>query len=286
MRPMGKLSLCLFTLGVAACGSDNKGTADATVVVPQDAKAFMDAPPKVFMDAPPPTFDFTCEGNTAPTTVAATVTVSGVVTQIDIQGTTPSITTLDGATLDGCKAGAANCTGANQYGTEVTSAGGGAFSIGPITTGGASLDAFVTMTKTGDRDARVYPASPVVADLANVPVLTFTNMAFTELDMFLQLGQQAQNGTLAIYVTDCANTPISDSSKITLSVKQGGNAVPNTKTVDVGMLSSMAAGIFIVSNVPPGDTEIGATYLTHTLRAHTIGVIAATTSETVVRPGF
>ena len=285
MRPMGKLSLSLFALGVAACGSDNKGTADAGKTF-MDAKVFMDAPPKVFMDAPPPMFDFTCENNTAPTTAAANITVSGVVTQIDIQGTTPSISTLDGATLDGCKTGAANCTGPNQYGTEVTSANGGTFAIGPFATGGVPVDAFVTMTKTGDRAARVYPASPVAADLPNMPVLTFTDTAFAALNQFLQLGQQAGNGTLAIYVTDCANTPISDSANITLSVKQGGNPVANTKTVDAGALSSMAAGIFIVSNVPPGDTEIGATYKTHTLRAHTIGVVAATTSETIVRPGF
>ncbi|HEY6033351.1 MAG TPA: hypothetical protein VIV58_03805, partial [Kofleriaceae bacterium] len=77
---MGKLSLSLFALGVAACGSDNKGTADAgKTFMDAPPKVFMDAPPKVYMDAPPPVFDFTCENNTAPATASANVTVSGVV---------------------------------------------------------------------------------------------------------------------------------------------------------------------------------------------------------------
>ena len=64
MRSMGKLSLTLFVVGIAACGSNNNNTVDAHIVVPIDAKP-IDAP-KVFNDAPPVTYDFTCFGTDGP----------------------------------------------------------------------------------------------------------------------------------------------------------------------------------------------------------------------------
>ena len=279
---MRKLSLTLFSIGAAACGSDAAKTPDAAKAI--DAKP-IDAP-KVFLDAPPAVYDFSCMGNAAPTTAAASISMSGVVTQVDVQGMTPVITPLDGATLDGCKAGAANCTNANHYGTQVTSAGGGLFSIGPFDTGALPVDAYVTMTKTGDRDARVFPAGPLAANQSNIPVLTFTNPGFTALNGFFQLGQQTANGTVGMLIADCASMPITDTANITLSVKQNGAAVTGTKTLDVSTINPMAAGLFIVSNVPPGATVVGAKYKTMDLRAHTISVVATTTSETIVRPGY
>jgi len=284
MRSMGKLSLMLIVVGTAACGSDNNNTVDAHIVVPIDAKP-IDAP-KVFNDAPPVNYDFTCMGNAAPVagSAAAAITASGIVTQVDLQGMTPSITPLDGATLDGCKAGAANCTNANQYGTEVTSAGGGLFSIGPFDTGTNPVDMYVSMTKTGVRPARVYPAGPLIADQPNIPALTFTTSAFAAIGGLE--GQMPANGTIGLLVADCANTPIADGGNVTLSIKQGGNAVAGTTTLDASTLSAMAAGLYIVFNVPPGETEVGAMYKGMTLRAHTVTVIQATDSETIVRPGF
>jgi hypothetical protein len=282
MRSMGKLSLTLIVVGTAACGSDNNNTVDAHIVPPIDAQP-IDAP-KVFNDAPPVNYDFTCLGNAAPTTAAAAITASGIVTQVDLQGMTPSIAPLDGATLDGCKSGAVNCTGPNHYGAQATSAGGGLFSIGPFDTGATPVDIYVNMTFTGDRPARVYPAGPLAADQPNIPVLTFTNSAFGGLSV--AFGQMAANGTVGLLVADCANTPIADAANVTLSIKQGGNAVAGTTTLDASTLSAMAAGLYIVFNVPPGETEVGATYKGMTLRAHTVTVLQATDSETIVRPGF
>jgi hypothetical protein len=280
---MGKLSLTFVAVGVAACSSNNNNTVDAHIVVPPDTQP-IDAP-KVFLDAPPLNYDFTCLGNAAPTTAAASITVSGIVTQVDLQGMTPSITPLDGATLDGCKAGAANCTAAgNHYGTEVTSAGGGLFSIGPFDTGTTPVDMYVSMTNTGDRPGRVYPAGPLAADLPNMPVLTFTTGAFAALGGLE--GQMAANGTIGLLIADCTNTPIADPTNVTLSIKQNGSPVAGTTTLDASSLSAMAAGLYVVFNVPPGDTEVGATYKGMTLRAHTVTVVQATDSETIVRPGF
>ena len=281
---MGKLSLTLIVVGTAACGSNNNNTVDAHVIVP-DTKP-IDAP-KVFNDAPPVNYDFTCMGNAAPAagSAAASITASGIVTQIDLQGTTPVITMPDGATLNACKSGAADCTATgNHYGAQTMSAGGGLFSIGPFDTATNPVDLYVSMALTGDRPGRIYPAGPLVADQPNIPVLTFTNSAFTSLATFT--GQMAANGTIGLLVADCANTPIADASNVTLSIKQGGTAVANTNTVDLSTLSPMAAGAYLVFNVPPGETEVGATYKSMVLRPHVVSVVQATDSETIVRPGY
>jgi hypothetical protein len=85
-------------------------------------------------------------------------------------------------------------------------------------------------------------------------------------------------------VTDCAQTPIPGA---TISVKQGGVDVPNTSPFDVGALGgAMFEGTYAVFNIPPGETEIGATVNGQTLAPRTITMFADQSSATQLRPGF
>jgi hypothetical protein len=89
-----------------------------------------------------------------------------------------------------------------------------------------------------------------------------------------------------VLVTDCNNTPISDANNLTISVQQGGSNVGDAP-VSAGQLSPMAAGFFLVCNVPPGAaTTVSAKYGSMDLRAHDVQVTAGTTTETIVRPGY
>lgn len=276
------LASAIFVL--VACGDDG-GSSNPT------ADAGFDAPTpspdaKVWMDAPPLQGDFSCMGNSEPTTATAEVTLSGTVTNVTSAGAIPQFDTLDGAELEACDAAAANCAGPSSLGTD-TSAGGGTFSIGPITTGGAPLDVYLAVTAPVSRDVFVYPAQPLVADQAAIPVLTFDPAVIPLLGLLPGGCTQDDdgNGMLGVLVTDCANDPITD--PVTVTVSQNGSPVTTISVVDVSALSAMAAGTYLVCNVPENaETTVGATYNGVDLRAHDVRVVAGTTTMTQVRPGF
>lgn len=280
---MGNLRACsaIALLALAACGSDHAKDIDASIKI-------ADAPPdmKVFEDAPPPMFDFSCMGNAAPTTATATVTLSGTVRQVSINGTTPSIDPLANATVDACDAATATCTGQSKLGT-ATSDAMGDFSIAPISTNMMPLDAYLQMTAQGSRTVLTYPASPFVADQGNIPMLTFTPEAIAALQFLGCTQNDALNGMVGVAVTDCANMPITDAANLTITIKQGGSPVTGTTVINLGMLQQQAAGVYIVCNVPEdASTEVGATYKTMALRAHNVKVVKATTTATILRPGY
>jgi hypothetical protein len=284
---MGNLrtSLALAVLGLAACGSNAAKTPDAAPPKPDAAP--IDSPPPTPDSPPPPdapAYDFSCLGQPLPTTAPATVSVSGTVEEVAISGVSPGINPLSGASLVACANGAADCMNANQLAT-ATSDMTGAYTVGPITTNGAPVDAYVHLTHTGDRPTDEYPASPIAATLSGVPIITFQTTAFSELVTYLHITQDDANGNLTILVTDCAGTAIGDSANLTLSVQQNGADVPNTTVLDGGQLSSMAAGIYFVFNVPPGATAVSATYKGMNLLAHTVGAVAQETTATEIKPG-
>lgn len=276
---MGNVRLSLVLVLAAACGSSNGGKqVDAQIKVP-------DAPPdaKMWMDAPPPMYDFSCAGNTAPTTALDPVNVSGTVTELGVSGMAPTFTMLANATVDACKG---NCTGPNRLATATTDAN-GAFTDANVATGGAPLDGYAKMTPPAGNTDRVifaYPPVPLVKDFTSVPVLTFTPQALVGLSI-LGYSQMANKGMVAIIVTDCAGTRITDSANITLSIN--GTTPAKSDTLDAGALNMMGAGLFVVFNVAPGaTTTVGAKYMSMTLLAHTVAVTAGTTTETQVRPGY
>lgn len=278
---MGNLRACfaVAVLALAACGSDH-AQPDASIKL---IDAAIDA--KVWQDAPPKTFDFSCMGNAAPTTATAAITVGGTVQRAYLKNGQPDIQPRDGATVKACKAGAADCADTNQYGTTATTSGGGNFSIGPVSTNMMPLDVYIEMTDTGSRTTYVYPPAPLVADQDMVPVFTF------DPDLVSLLGQAGcpqdddANGMTLLMVVDCANAPIDDKTNLTLSIKQGGTEVSNTQVVDLGVFG--VKGTYLVCNVPEdATTTVGASYKGTALRAHDIKVVKATTTATIVRPGY
>lgn len=282
---MGKLRACLVIgiVAVAACGSSSgKKTVDAqTPDSAPDAKVFLDA----MVDAPP-MFDFSCSGNSAPTTADAMVTISGTATEVGVNGNTPSFSPLVGATADACKG---NCTGPNKLATATTDAQ-GAFSDGPITTGGTPLigDYLKLTPPNGSMDKSVleYPAEPVTTNLMNIPLFTLTPQAVTLLGFVGCQQDFTTKGMLAVLVTDCTNKPINDSANITITVMQNGTALTVTP-IDLGAVSQMAAGTFLICNVPANaTTTVGATYKTMTLLAHDVNVAVNTITASQIRPGY
>jgi hypothetical protein len=279
---MGNLKACFVvaTLALAACGSDHAAP-DAQIVLidsPVDMAPPIDSPP----DAP--AYDFSCLGQALPTTGNATDTLTVNVQEVSINGTMPSVGPLADATLDFdlCRVGT-NCTGQDHLtGTATTDANGtGTFDANANS---IAINGFAKVSHTGDRDNYTYLPAPIGKDQA-VPVLTFTTTGFATFNTFLNGGQQPENGNLALAVTDCANTPIADSANVTLSVKQGGSDVTGTTTVDLGTLAQQAAGTYIIFNVPPGATEISASYQGMQLLTVTANVVANASTETVIRPG-
>lgn len=273
-------------LVLAAACSSNHASPDATIIVKDAASdaavdgKTADAAPDAAPDAPQ--FDFSCFGQPLPTTADATVTITGTARVVKLMGMSPTISPLAGATIDGCKAGEASCTGGNRIVGPVTTDTAGAFTLGPVTTGGNTVDAFLRVTATGDRTIEVFPPYPVVTDTANVPAVTFDNGLISLLGL-IGITQSPTNGMIGLFVTDCANNPLVGA---TVSAKQGGTDVG--QIVDASMFSAMAAGGFFVFDVPPGDTTVTATFGTMEFRtdpAQIVPSIAGVTTETQVRPG-
>ena len=283
---MGNLRACLVVaiMALSACGNDHAAV-DGSVTVPD---APIDA--KVWMDAPAPVFDFSCANNPAPTAATAQITLGGTVQEASIGGGGLTTTPLDNATVRACKQPSTlDCTmQANRYGSDTTDAQ-GAFSIGPIPTSSMPLNTYLDMTHTGSRETFLYPPQPLQADLANIPMVTFSQTLVSLLGSIPGGCTQndASNGLLFVAVSDCANTAISDSANLQLVIKQGGNVVAGTTVIDLGAQNAQAAGTYIVCNVPANPvTNVGATYNGMNLLAHDVKIAVGTTTLTAIRPGY
>lgn len=255
---MGKLSLTLFAFAVAACGSDKQNNVDSGIIIVPDAK-MIDAP-KVFNDAPPVNYNFTCYNQAASTTADDPVTIGGATQTFSGQGLDP----LGGVTVEAFKSGVATALD-----TQTSAAGTGAFTTGNIATGGVPVDGYIKASLTGYRSTYVYPPNPITKSLANtpVPMLSTTD---TQINGFLAaLGQtdDTTHGMLLITASDCALTPVSGAD---ITVKQGGQNVGTIN--DLGALTMQAAfdGVYIVTNVPDGETTIAAVYNTMNFPSHVV----------------
>ena len=276
---MGKLSLSLFALGVAACGSDNKGTADGNTFMDAPPKVFMDAPAKVFMDAPPKVYDFTCFGVAPPTTATDPITISG--TTDTFAGT---LTPVGGLTVETYKTGTANALD-----TQTSAMTTGAFATGNIATGGVPFDGYLKASLATYRTSYLYPPIPLVKSLANtpVPVISDSNQQLMQLLGLLQQDDSTQ-GLLLVTVADCTLTPIAGA---TLTVKQGGQDVGSS--FNLGQVQAALDGLYIVAKVPDGDVTLGASYNAMTFPTHVVHAYKkppgnnteATLTVTAVVPG-
>ncbi|HEX5060861.1 MAG TPA: hypothetical protein VFV99_15950 [Kofleriaceae bacterium] len=269
-------------VALAGCGGGGSGNVDAPLTI-------VDAPPdaKVWLDAPPPEFDFSCMTNPPPTTANANITGSGTIRRIEFNGSI-MFNPLDGASVRVCKApGAPDCnTTGNQLGSTVTTANGGLWSI-TFPSGGQPADVYVEMTEATSRTTFAFPDQPLTMD-AMADLLTFTPQVIAALSLVPNgCTQSAGNALIGLAVIDCANQPIADTANLTLSIKQGGNEVTGTTTMDLGAVNGAAAGLFLICNVPPNNvTTVGASWKGMALRPHDVKTVAGTTSQTIVRPGY
>lgn len=271
-RALSAVSVCLI-----ACGGGGSAEPDALVVIPDAAP---DAPP----DAPPePTFDFSCASNPEPTTADDPITVAGSATGLELEGLSPTVVPLTDATVEAC---VGDCVDADRLDVQTTQADGCpdtgcAFTSAPIATGGEPVDGYVRVSKPDYRTSNVFPDQPITANVAGVPALAILQSTFDTLVAFTGSDQDPGNGNVALVVTDCGFQPLAGA---TVSVKQGGEDVGTI--VDLSQFDSSAAGTFLVFDVPPGATEVSASFDGMDLRAHTITTFAGQTSATQIRPGF
>lgn len=277
---MGNLKACFIvaTVALAACGSDKAATVDAPVVIhdsPVDTK-LIDAAP----DAAP-VGDFTCFGMPNPTTAADPITLAGTTDSLGQGGIQP----LPGVKVQVFKSGVVAALDTQ------TSDAQGAFTSGNIVTAGMPFDGYLEGSLATYRTSYLYPPNPATASIAGLPVPMITDQTFQALSGFAGSTQDdANNGAFLLTVTDCSNTPLNGA---TISLKQGGQDVTGATQFDLGQLSSQAAGIIAVFNVPDGATDISATYNNMTFPTHTVlahkkpngqGAVG-TLTLTTVRPG-
>jgi len=275
---MGNLRAVITIAAIAfaaACG-DDAATPDAPIVI---VDAAIDAPPDAYVpDAP--NYDFSCLGNAAPTTATATIQLAGTAQEVFINGTTPGIRNAMGVSVKACKS---NCNGPNDLGTVGPTPAAGTFTTTAATTGGTPLDGYLIATKTGNRTTYVYPASPLTMNQAGVPVIMLTSQLVQALAL-LGVNQAVGNSMLAVLVTDCATPPMGIAGAV-VTVTQGGTAVGDAP-FDASSFDPQGTGAWFITNVPPGDTTVSATYNGMTFRAHVVGAVADTTTTTQVKPGY
>lgn len=264
---MRKISAVLF-IAATACGNDST-TKPPDATPPVDAAP--DAAPDAFVRQP----DFSCMGNTAPTDAPATINVAGTANDINVQTRMP-VPVVD-AKVDARRTGAPAVVDTTDTDAQ------GAWAVTFPNPSTMPVDGFIAASKAGHRSLRLYPPSPLVADLANAPLLMLSDTNFELLRQFAagNKPQSPQNGTVGLLVVDCANMPVANA---TISVKQG--AIEYADAAHTWDASMLLAGTFLIFDVPPGDTTVTATYNGMAFRAHDVGVVAATTTTTAVKPGF
>ncbi len=267
MRILHACAYVALTAFAVACGGGSDAKPDAPPIVIPDAPM-----PDAFVPPMPDAqqFDFTCLGNSAPTTAPATVAISGSVNDIN---TSMMIVPVADAAVKAFKNGSPDL----QIGS-TTSDSAGAWSLPAVPTGTIPVDGYVEAKKATHRTVRLYPPSPISEDIPNAPVLLISDSTFSLLVQFTGNTQSDANGTVGLAVVDCANTPIGGA---TVTVKQNG--------ADVGTIfdaSQLQDGAFLVFDVPPGDTVVSASFMGMTFRAHNVTTLAKTTSTTIVKPGF
>lgn len=276
-------------LSAAACGGDDKnsdGTGDGASIdapVAVDAKAIDAAPDSPTIDAAEESYDFTCAANPAPTTAPATITVSGTTEELTFNGlvplgaTTVKVVGSNGATLSSLVTGDT-----------------GVYTTDAITTGGTPFTGSLSATHA-DRGAdmfrrtALFPPTALNASATGINTFLVTAGNFALLGNFAgQTQDDTVNGAIVVAVFDCAGAQMSG---VTLSIKQNGVDVGSV--FDLGVVSPMAKGLYLVYNVPPGNTVVGASYFAHTLLAHTVVTYKAdaeapngTTTTTLLTPGY
>lgn len=282
------LSVALFALiAPAACGNDSASTpVDALVIVDAaDLDAAIDAP--LPADAPP-VYDFSCAVNTTPpTTAPANLTLAGTVQEIYLDFATfqPGIRASANASLTAC---VADCQGQDNLATVGPTPSSGAFTTPDLATGGAPLDGYLKVAKSGNQATWVYPAYPLYASLAGIPVLMMDSLVYNNINQAPGVSHTAGNAIVVAFVTDCANTPVAGA---TVTVTRNATAVGDP-VQDASSFGAQAAGGYLAFDVPPDATSgapatvIAASFNGTTFLARTVRSVGDTLTIAQIKPGY
>jgi hypothetical protein len=252
-----------------ACSGDHKAAPDAakTIDAAVDAPKLIDAPS---VDAPG--YDLSCAGQPLGS-AAAQITISG------------TVEALNGTSV-GAASGVSFVMLAGSNSAQLASTGptgsDGLWAFPPQPTDGSALDVYVEATESGsgERPSFVYPPQPLVADETGVPVLMVTNSELALLSE-IHFSQNAGSGLLVVQVVDCKGTAITNAN---LVIEQNGSALSSQNVLNIGEFDASFGGTFLVVNVPPGATTVGATYLQTSLASHVVTSFAGGDTETQVVP--
>lgn len=250
---MKRLAFVLLAL-TAACGGDDGGSATA------------DAPPGGKQDAPATQAD-------APPSVPATVTITGIVSQIGISGKTP----LAGVTVTAFK------VAGDTMITSVTSGSDGSFTIS-APTNGAAVDAYLLATKSGLLDTYLYPPYPLVKDFMNIPVLMLDSSTQKTANQIAGADvPDASKGWIGAIITDAAQNPVAGATLTSTPAGQihynGSSGLPQAQAK-----VTAADGIGYDMNVTAGTVSVGATLTGSTFATHSINARAGKITLTLITP--
>ena len=279
---MGNIRLfasSLFALTtLVACGDDGGSTTIVDAMTIVDAAPVDNAPP---VDQPPAiTYDFSCFGN-QPSAIATTVMISGTAQEVYLDGTMPGVRPANATAIKACKG---DCMNANQL--EVLQATGttGDFTTMAIATNGAEIDGYLSATRSGDLPTLLYPHAALRQSLDGAPLLMIQSSLLQALALIGLPEQEPENGVVAIAVTDCSAT-LQGVDGVTITLTQGGNPVGDDP-LDAGQFAAEAAGVYIITNVPPGTVIATATMGSQGFLMNDMTVAAMTVTTAQIRPGY
>ncbi len=278
---MGNIRLfasSLFALTtLVACGDDG-GTpmiVDSMTIV--DAPPVDNAPP---IDQPMVTYDFSCFGNSPPA-VATTVMIAGTAQEVYLNGIQPGVRAADMTSIKACTG---DCQGPNELDVLPMTGATGEFMTDTIATNEAAIDGYLSATRAGDLPTLLFPHAPLSESLAGAPLLMIQSSLLQALTFAGLPEQDPANGVVAIAVTDCSATLQGVSGAI-VSLTQGGSPVGDDP-LDAGQFDEMAAGVYVITNVPPGTVIASAMYGSQGFLMNDMTVVAGTVTTAQVRPGY
>jgi hypothetical protein len=214
---------------------------------------------------------FRCQGDPLPTTAADPLTVSGMVSEARISGTSAVV----GATVEVFRR-----SGGGAIAT-TTSGGGGAYTIA-VDTDGEPLDTYVRATSGSLLKTELYAAAPVVRDAASS---SFILTSLTLLDFVagtVSANQTSGRGAATLSIVDCDGNPVEGATVTGFGQTRVFYAVDGKP--NAAATATSADGLAFVFDVVPGDVTINATVGGEALRANPIAIRANTVSLAQIAP--
>lgn len=253
---MNRLAFAFLALA-AACGGDDSGNTS------------IDAPAGGKQDAPVTT------QTDAPSNIPATVTISGIVSQISTSGKKA----LAGVTITAFQRVGDTMIATTTSGTD------GSFTVS-APTNGSPVDAYLVATKSGLLDTYLYPPYVLSKDFANVPVLVLDSQTQSFANQFAGADPQAAtNGWIGAIITDSSMNAVAGA---TLVSTPAGTIRYNSSSGLPGSAnqapSTAADGIAYDMNVAAGNVSLTATASGMTFQTHSVNARAGKITLTLITP--